>query len=512
MSPTIGQRLRHIIGDQFGAAIVESRLEKALEDARDRAAAPQSTFYDPLTMFMGKEWMVRRNAAMSFEDLRAMARTPIIASIIHTRMNQVAAFCQPHNDAYDLGFAIKPVKPNVKPKQKTVDALVDWMYHCGLPGYGDPLLETWARKYIRDSLTLDQACSEIVPAKDGTPAYLIAVDSAMIRKLKASLEFATPAKRGTPMFVQVMNEKVVAQYSNEELMFGIRNPQTEMRTAGYGLSELELLVRVITTILTTERYNSGQLAQGGTQKGVLVVTGDAERTQFESFKRDFREAIRNAASYWRPPVLNIGKDAKVDWVTLDRSNRDMEYAQLFDFLVKQSCAMFQIDPIEINWQIGATGQTTTFESRQSDKVTTSQQRGLKPLLTFLANQLNTNVISRLDPEYHLEFVGLARDRNEDTTIWGKEVTLYRTLNEVREELGLEPLEGGDIVLNQLYLQATGKAGAAGAAGEAQKPPSEEDALLADVKWPPEFADLATGGMQGGNGQGGDQAKPSMMGK
>ena len=31
------------------------------------------------------------------------------------------------------------------------------------------------------------------------------------------------------------------------------------------------------------------------------------------------------------------KDADVQWLRLDSPNRDMEYSQLFDFLVKQAC-------------------------------------------------------------------------------------------------------------------------------------------------------------------------------
>ena len=169
-----------------------------------------------------------------------------------------------------------------------------------------------------------------------------------------------------------------------------------MKAAGYGMSELEVLIRTVTTILNAEKFNAGQLTQGGTQKGVLVIKTDgAESRQVESFKRDFREALRNASSFWRPPVLHVSKESDIDWLTLDRSNRDMEYAQLFDFLVKQACGVYQIAPEEINWSIGAAGASMQFESRSHDKIVTSQKRGLRPLLNFFASMLNVCVLNRV---------------------------------------------------------------------------------------------------------------------
>ena len=133
-----------------------------------------------------------------------------------------------------------------------------------------------------------------------------------------------------------------------------------------------------------------------------MVRGDADKKQFESFKRDFREATRNASAYWRPPVLQVSKDAEIDWVALDRSQKDMEYSQLFDFLVKQACGVYQIDPSEVNWSISGSGVTTNFESASNKKQLLSQQRGLHPLLVHFANQLNINVIDRIDPRFRLE--------------------------------------------------------------------------------------------------------------
>jgi hypothetical protein len=376
-----------------------------------------------------------------------MAKNPIIGSIISTRLNQVAAFCTPQQSQYDVGYVIRSVDGNAI-DGVGANQMANWLYEMGLPGYGEDLLETFARKFIRDSLTLDQACAEIVFRRNGLPAYSVAVDSATIRRLEASLYYATPDAKDEPLYVQVVDDIIKAQYTTDQMIFGVRNPQTDIKTAGYGMSELEMLVRIVTSMMNTEKYNSGQLQQGGTQKGVLVVRGDADQIQFDTFKRDFREAIRNAANFWRPPVLKISKDAQVDWVT-----RDMEYGRLFDFLVKQACGVYQIDPTEINWTIAGTGSSTTFEARSDLKQQASRSRGLKPLLTFLANKLNPALVSKLDPRFRMEFVGFDMDRKTDAEISAIEVATFKRVNELRAERGMENIAGGDIIMNEQYMKA-----------------------------------------------------------
>lgn len=449
-----GKKLRQIIGHQMGAEIVEYQLEKAMKEVKTKVGAPISTFYDPQELFMGREWLSKRNVPLNNNDLRAMARNPIVGSIIRTRLNQVAAFCTPQSDAYEPGFVIKSGHTD-DGKHNTGKAteIADYIYHMGLRGYGEQSLETFARKFVQDSLILDQACAELVPMRNGQPAYAVCVDSATIKLLKASLSYALPEDRDNELwYAQVLDDKIVNEYTYDQMMFGTRNPQTDMGYCGYGMSELELLIRVVTTILNHEKFNAGQLTQGGTSKGVLTIAGDIAQDdlQFASFRRDFREAVRNAADAWRPPVLRVSKDSKIEWVQLDRANRDMEFSHLFDFLVKQACGVYQISPEEINWQVGITGAHATFGSDHAGKVMYSQRKGLKPLLRFLESQLNTKFIQKIDPIYRIEFVGLDINREMDSEIHVRESQSYKTINEVRAELNMKPIPHGDIIMNQIY--------------------------------------------------------------
>lgn len=445
MATTIGQKIRAMVGDSFGADVVEQNILKAVKEVRDGAAAPESQFYDPLSMFLGYgSWMYRQGGSqLTYKDMRGMAKNPIIASIIQTRLNQVSMFASPARNKYDLGFKITSEIPAAQKDIKRIAELTNWVHTCGTTGYGETTFEQFMRKFVRDSLVMDQACAEIIYKRNGEPAYWVAVDGATIRKLKRSLEHSGGEDK-KPWYVQVFQEsRIVADYTQEDMIFGIRNPHTDINYAGYGQSELEYLVRIVLALINTEKFNTSQMARGGMSKGVLVVKGDTNRVDFDNFKRDFRLAIRSAAEFWSPPILNVSKDASIDWVALDQTNRDMEYTRLFDFLVKVACGVYQISPEEVNWSISATGVSTTFESSTDGKIQASKDKGLNPLLYWLADQLTYNLIHRIDNRYRLEFVGLGLNQKADAELKSLEVKSYKTVNEVRQELGLKELEGMD---------------------------------------------------------------------
>jgi hypothetical protein len=101
----------------------------------------------------------------------------------------------------------------------------------------------------------------------------------------------------------------------------------------------------------------------------------------------------------------------------------------------------------------------------------SKDRGLQPLLRFVQNTVNEEIIWEMDEDYEFLFVGLdARSESEAIELRMKELQSYKTLNEIRREADeLEPVEHGDTVMNptyiglknQLAMQAQQQAGAPG---------------------------------------------------
>ena len=53
--------------------------------------------------------------------------------------------------------------------------------------------------------------------------------------------------------------------------------------------------------------------------------------------------ITGVMQAWKTPVV----EADVDWIDLQKNNRDMEYTSWMEYLIKLSCAIYSIDPTEI---------------------------------------------------------------------------------------------------------------------------------------------------------------------
>jgi hypothetical protein len=168
-------------------------------------------------------------------------------------------------------------------------------------------------------------------------------------------------------------------------------------------------------------------------------------------KRQIQGQLSGVSGSWRTPIIS-GKG--VQWIDLTRAQRDAEYMEYIHYLVRVTCAIFQIDPSEIGFDLTRPQQQPLFEPPNEQRVKASRDKGLRPLLRFIANTINKHVIARHDDHFVLEFVGLDElTTQQQHELRREQVMSYKTLNEIRHELNLPPIDGGDIVLSQQYLVA-----------------------------------------------------------
>jgi hypothetical protein len=153
---------------------------------------------------------------------------------------------------------------------------------------------------------------------------------------------------------------------------------------------------------------------------------------------------------------------------LHANNREMEFGKWMEYCIKTICGVFQIDPIEIGFDISKQGSGQSGSSsglgqgNQAERVMFSQDKGLRPLLVFISSLINDYIVWRIDPNFEFEFVGLNQDSEKDdldrSIAQGK---AFKTINEIRAEHDLEPLKAvkdlktmdlGDIILDPSFIQ------------------------------------------------------------
>ncbi len=218
-------------------------------------------------------------------------------------------------------------------------------------------------------------------------------------------------------------------------------------------SELELLMSTITSLLWAWQYNQKFFSQGSAVKGILNFQGAIPERQLKGFRRHWYNMLSGVENSWRTPITNA---EKLEWIDLQKSNSDMEFNAWMDFLIKVACSGYQMDPVEVNFKYGNTGQKGGLsEASNKEKITESKERGLRPLLRAIASQINRHIIWPMNENFMFEFVGLdSKTHDEVAELHGKQVKSTRMVDELRAEDDLPPLKDGmgQVILDPTWMQ------------------------------------------------------------
>lgn len=428
---------------------------------------PKSLFFDPFSVIQQLGYK-DRPSQITYGTLRAMvARMPILAAIIQTRINQVAAFSAKQHNRYQLGYRIQmrdhegKSSPADRKWIKQVESLIERTGVTDNPR-GRDSFTTFLKKSARDSLMFDQMAWEIVANKKGQPAEWYAVDASTIRLADAASVYLDEDDTKAIRYVQIYDGMVVNEYAQDELYFGVRNPSTDIRLHGYGTGELEMMMVAVTSLLFGWAYNQNAFKQGTTAKGIVNFKGKIPRKQFQAFKTHWYNLLSSVENAWRSPVTNA--DQGIEYVNLQQSSRDMEFSAWMDFMIKVCCSCYAMDPVEVNFQYGNVGQSNSLKSESNrEKITQSKERGLRPLLRFLEASINRAIIWPMNESFEFAFVGLDAQTREDVQDENtKAVKTYKTVDEIRAEDDLPPIADGKgkLILDPTWLQFSQGADAA----------------------------------------------------
>lgn len=436
----------------------------------------QSVFFDPNDLSGNGKGFKDSKGILSFEVLRRMGNIHIIRSIVNTRIEQIQNFLHFSEDNQKEGFTIRKKTSLFKEEKKEISSaekkkieeIVEFLMNSGFNEKWDNIddFQTFVRKIAFDSLTLDQLAFEVVRDKGWNIKKYRAVDASLIR----FLDSVDPKQRERledyrfkgylPRFCMTWDEQILINpatkepilYYPWELGFGIRNKSSDIRKNGYGTSELEILVELITGVLWSIQYNMNNFSIGSTPKGFINVKNanisDSNLNEFRQAWSQMMTGVRNAK---RTPVIN-GID--LEWIDLDKSNREMEYQEWAQFLVIMVCSVYRIDPSELGFSFK--NQAQLFgQDGQKARLQHSREKGLKPILIFLENIITKYIVSEIDEDYEFVFTGIEVEDEETQVNLDKtklESGMVAMQDIFKKYSGREFDPDKDIIVNQVYQQ------------------------------------------------------------
>ena len=456
-----------------------------------RKAIVDDPYFENLTHQINVKHKLSRLSNRMLKEVSV--RDWLVSSIIQCRIDTLLRFSRPEHKRFEMGYRI--VKKDrgseyTKEELEEISALEDFIYHCGrkegTPANERMLFGEFLKLTVRDALTFGHVAVEKVKTRAGglhrfrpLPAESVYLVNKKLSKEQiaeqqkaAKQTYGKPLSNNDPKKDQRVNEadidyykyvqmsynmQPLAHFGDEDLIFKLFNPQNFADANGYCYSPLELTIINITNHLNVENYNANFFTHGYAARGVLHLKGTVTQSQLMNFRRQFYNSISGQQHAWRTPIV-AGLD-DVQWVPMSGSAKEMEYINFNNHLMRIICAQFAIDPVEIglDYLVTATGRAPMQQANNEYKITYSRERGLYPILMFLEDMVNGELLPAIDQElankYKFVFTGYT-DETAQTEIaqMQAEMSVFKSMNDLLIQSQKEKLDtpAADLPLNQAF--------------------------------------------------------------
>lgn len=284
-------------------------------------------------------------------------------------------------------------------------------------------------KTIEDLLVLDAVAIEKQRTVGGKLLDLIPLDASTIQ-LRVDESGATPLPPEIA-YRQIIRGQVVAEFTTLDMVYDMMNPRTD---TPYGLAPLESLMIVVSSSLKAGLYNLSYLTDGNIPEGFFGVPKEWTPNMIKDFQENWDAVMAGDAQ-----ATSKLKFTPEGSYTPAKKQGDMAWEMFNDWLMKVTCALFDVQPSEIGFHPNKGGLGGAGMAQQSSQ--TSDEKGLLPLAAFI-EEIFTEIIQDelgfTDLAFH--FTGLDQDKDAqiEAEVNGTLIaTGQRTINEIRTDAGLK---------------------------------------------------------------------------
>ena len=367
----------------------------------------------------------RTEEPISFAQLRSLADNwDLMRLVIEKRKDQLVKLC----------WTIQPKDPK---KKKLADTRIDDI--IAFLAYPDKEndWDTWLRMLIEDMLVLDAAC--IYPRKTvGGQLYALEpVDGATIKRIIDD-NGRTPLPP-QPAYQQVLKGMPATNYTRDELLYLPRNRRTNHI---YGMGPVEQVIMTVNIALRRQLHQLDYYTEGTVPDALAGVPETWTAEQIIEFQNSFDDMMSDHTAK-RKIHFVPGGIAKSFIQTKEAAMKD-EYDE---WLARVLCFCFSVSNQAFIKQMSRAESETSADN--------AMKEGLEPLKKWIKSLID-RVITQIWGYHDLEF-GWQEEESIDPAVQATVATSYAaraviTINEIRADLGRDPIEGGD---EPLIFTATG---------------------------------------------------------
>ena len=233
-------------------------------------------------------------------------------------------------------------------------------------------------------------------------------------------------------FQQVDKGVVAANFTSDELIYHPMNYRVDQR---YGYSRVEQVIDLVSMQLSRAKSQAAYFDVGNVGDGFFVAPPLFTPDDVKDLEEHFNSMMTGADFVRkRAPVMPNG----MSWIP---TKVDILADQFDEWLIRLLCFPFGIAPTPFMKQSGL-GHGSAISDLKA-----AAEGGVAPLMLFVQRIMTMRIISQTFGRDDLEFAWITDSEIDSKTkseINASDVAAgIKTRNEVRDELGIDPIEGGD---------------------------------------------------------------------
>jgi SPP1 gp7 family putative phage head morphogenesis protein len=364
-------------------------------------------------------------------EIRRLAKTPFVSMVVNTICDEIASM--------DWDCKARDGKEDEVPEE-IIEKTKNFFYN---PNSNDESLEQILRKGVRDLLEIDaMVVNKIWNLKDEFVGIMV-YDGGTFTK-NPDIHGAMPEYQAYFQYGWSTGARPIP-FDKKEIIYIMRNPRADTI---YGQSPVENLLRVVQMLQYGIDSNLEYFTDNMVPKGVFKMPG-AIKDDVTAFYQAFSEIQKkkDEAGNWRKifykmPVINTNGEFE----RISFSNVELDLIAQQQWFSKLVWANFGVTPSEMGFTEDSNRATEIVQS------SASKRKSIKPILNLLEYYFDTEIINDLPwikgkyedmVLFEFEKFDISSELAQRQVYWGDIDHKLVTPNEIREEMHMTPLPGGD---------------------------------------------------------------------